>query len=303
MNTKNFADAVKQCSLPFVYYGERLNEEKCQKALKKIGVDSNVLAVIVSDALTGAEGIAILEDGIKFSLLNGSTGDISKIPKINGEFRDPLIIHNVSVKRPFLSSKLDVKMLIWNTSKNKPFYFQFSLTADNVTLGDETAAEELQKLLATLIEKTGTEFSDEQEKVKDPNEFDFVWWSIHTFISVNDSDIIIRKMKIDDETKIQTPKGDPITISRSAIDAIKNKRDFSTVPLLGGMALGTGLGLILFLFLGIIAFLVCFLLGTIIGILLSFPKTLFIYRKDGTRFKTVVDDKEEYERLVGVLFK
>ena len=304
MNTKNFADAVKQSSLPFVYFGERLNEEKCQKALKKIGVDTNVLAVIVSDGLLGTEGIAVLEDGIKFSLSSGSTGDISNKPKTNGEFRDQFIIHDiVFVKKPLLSSKLDVKMLIWDTSKNKSFYFQFSLTADNVTLEDATA-EELQKLLATLTEKTGTEFSEDEEKVKDPNKFDFVWGRIHTFIAVNDSNIIISKMKIDDETKIQTPKGDPITISRSAIEAIKNKRAFSTVPLLGGMAFGTGIGLILFLFLGIIAFLVCFLLGTIMGLILCFPKTMFIYRKDGAKFKTVVrGDEEEYERLFNVLFK
>jgi len=30
---------------------------------------------------------------------------------------------------------------------------------------------------------------------------------------------------------------------------------------------------------------------------------LFIYRKDGTKYKTVVDDEEEYERLFNVLFK
>lgn len=303
MNTKNFVEAVKQSSLPFVYSGERLNEEKCQKALKKIGVDTNVLAVIVSDGLTGAEGIAILEDGIKFSLSSGSTGDM-KIPKTKGEFRDQFIIHDiVSVKKPLLP-KLDVKMLIWNGSRKKSFYFQFSLFVDNVTL-EETIVEDFKKLLVALTEKTGTEYDDsaEQEKVKKPNEFDFVWGIpqvtsvTHTVIEVNDGNITIRKMKIDGKTNIQTPKREPITISRSAVDAVKIKRSFSVIPLLGGLAVGAFLGFF-------IATIIMLSLGLIGGLLFSFPKTLFIYRKDGTKFKTVVKGGEdEYERLIGVLFK
>jgi len=302
MNTKNFVDVAMQSSLPFVYFGERLNEEKCQKALKKIGVDSNVLAVIVSDGLTGAEGIAILEDGIKFSLSSGSTGDM-KIPKTKGEFRNQFIIHSVSVKKPLLP-KLDVTMLIWDGSKKKSYNFNFSLTADNVTLEKATAGE-LQNLLTTLIEKTGTEFSDEQEKAKNPNEFDFVWRNIHAIITVNDDNIIIRKMKIDEKTQIQTPKGEPITISRSAIDFIKIKRTFSVITLLAGMGCGFGIGLILFLLIfGTKVLIFFFLLGTFFGLVASFPKTLFIYRKDGTKFKTVVSGGEgEYDGLISVLFK
>jgi len=301
MNTQNFVDAVRQSSLPFVYSGERLNEEKCQKALKKIGVDANVLAAIVSDGLTGPEGIAVLEDGIKFSLSSGSTGDM-KIPKTKGEFRDQFIIHDiVSVKKPLLP-RLDVTMLVWDGFKKKPLYFNFSLAADDVTL-EEATAEELKNLLATLIEKTGTEFSYEQEKVENPNEFDFVWGIpqvtpvTHTIITVNDSNITIRKMKIDGKTNIQTPKGEPITISRSAVEAVKIKRSFSVIPLLAGLVFGAFLGFF-------IATLIMLSLGIIGGLIFSFPKTLFIYRKDGAKFKTVVKGGEkEYERLIGVLFK
>jgi hypothetical protein len=303
MNTKNFVDAVKQCSLPFVYYGEQLNDEKCQKALKKIGVDTNVLAVIVSDGLIGAEGIAVLEDGIKFSLSSGSTGDM-KIPKTKGEFRDQFIIHDiVSVKKPLLP-RLDVTMLVWDSFKKKPFYFNFSLTADNVTL-EEATAEELKKLLVTLIEKTGTEYdsSAEQEKAKKPNEFDFIWGIpnvtpvTHTIITVNDDNITIRKMKIDGKTNIQTPKGKLITISRSAVGSVKIRRSFSVIPLLAGLVFGAFLGFF-------IATLIMLSLGIICGLIFSFPKTLFIYRKDGTKYKTVVrGGEEEYERLFNFLFK
>ena len=313
MNTKNFADAVKQCSLPFVYYGERLNEEKCQKALKKIGADANVLAVFLG--LAGVEGIVIFDNGIKFF-----RGGFSK-----GEFQDQFIIHHVYVYVKKQSSSLDelhIKMLIWDISRKKSFYHKFSLSADNVDVHFEReTAEELHKLLATLTEKTGTEYDavSEEKKVKEPNVIDFVWQNIHAIIAINDSDIIIRKMKIDKKTKIQTPKGEPLTISRSVIDSIKIKRAFSLFAIRDGMELGVGCGGILLglglmtsvfvIFIGLIvlflkAILVCFILAIIGGLISSFPKTLFIYQKDGTIFKTVIrGGEEEYERVFNVLFK
>jgi hypothetical protein len=127
-------------------------------------------------------------------------------------------------------------------------------------------------------------------------------------------------MKIDKKTKIQTQKEEPITISRSSIDSIKFKRTFSLFAIRDGIGIGVGLGGILLglglmlLGLGIFfprlivflvkAIFVCFLLAIIGGLIASFPKTLFIYRKDGKIFKTVIrDGEEEYERVFNVLFK
>jgi hypothetical protein len=310
MDMRKIVEITGQSHLPFVYSGERLNEEKCQKALKKIGADTNVLAVIVSDALFGKEGIAVLENGIKFSLSSGSTGDM-KYPKIKGEYSfADFIIHDVSVKKGLLP-KFDVSMVLWDKKKNKSFTFQFGLVQDDFEF-EESMNGELESIFKCLTTKTGTEYvspsetgvsgdAGVQESEKKQNDFDFVWGSTHTTITVNDDTITIHKTKIDDKTKIQTSKGDPTTISRSAIDSFKIKRRFSPVPLLGGMAAGAAIGFIIFG--GIYAF----LLGTILGLIGSFPKTLVIYRKDGTKFKTVIsgdtDNTKEYNRLMNIVFK
>jgi hypothetical protein len=261
-----------------------------------------VLAVITANALIGMEGLAILKTGIKFSLSSGSTSDM-KMPKTKGDFDfDNFYIHDVSVKKGLLP-KLDVSMLIWDNGKRKSFTFQFGLTQDDVKL-DEAMKEELENILKCLVSKTGTEYDSEQPIGKKDNEFDFIYGvfgNLHTTVTVNQADIVIKKQKIDDKTKIQTPKGEPITISRPAIDSIKIKRGFSPVPLLSGMVLGAAVGFGIFG--GIILFLIC----TIIGSVASFPKTMIIYRKDGTRFKTVVsgdsDNQKEYERFINLIFK
>ena len=49
------------------------------------------------------------------------------------------------------------------------------------------------------------------------------------------------------------------------------------------------------------------LIFAILGLVLSFPKTMFIYRKDGTKFKTVISGDEEntkeYDRLMNIIFQ
>jgi hypothetical protein len=72
MDIEKFVETVNQNELPFVYSGNRLNDENCQKAINKIGLDQDVLAVIISHDLGGIGGMAILKTGIKFSISSGT---------------------------------------------------------------------------------------------------------------------------------------------------------------------------------------------------------------------------------------
>ena len=306
MDLEKLVEAVNQSKLPFVYSGERLNDEKCQQSLKKIGADTNSLAVITANAMIGMEGLAILKTGIKFSLFSGSTGDSFKVPKLKGEYAfSNFLIHevNVSLKSGLegIGNKFEVSMVIWDNGKKKPIDFRFGLSQDDVKL-DDAMKEELENILKCLVTKTGTEYdSVDQQVEKNENDFDFVWGSLHTTITVNDTNIVIKKQKIDAKTKIQTPKGDPVTIVRSAIGSVKIKRTFSYVPLLLCMAGGALIGFAL------IGGVITLLIFTIIGLVSSFPKTMFIYRKDGTKYKTVIsgDDSntKEYDRLMNIIFQ
>jgi hypothetical protein len=304
VDLNKFAEELKNVKLPFVYTGERLAEERCQKALKKIGVDTGALAVIVSSGLMGLECLAVLENGIKFSL--PSCGMLGSMPKPKGTFLfDEFVISSVSVKKPALP-KLDAEMIVWDLKKEKSYSFKFNvMPEDDVTL-DKEMADGLAGILKTLTSKTGTEYDDDetadgQKKEINPNDFDFVWGSTHTTITLQDDSIVIRKAKIDEKTKIQTLKKGPVTISRSAIGSVKMKRRFSPVPLLTGIGLGAAFGFL------IIGGLIAVLLGAIIGLIFSFPKTMVIYRKDGTKYRTVISgdplNKSAYERFMNVIFK
>jgi hypothetical protein len=304
VDLNKFTEELKNVELPFVYTGERLAEERCQKALKKIGVDTGALAVIVSSGLIGVEGLAVVDNGIKFGISNDMSG---RLPKTKGTFLfDEFVINDVSVKKPPVLPKLDVEMIIWDVSKQKSFSFKFNvIPEDDVTL-DKEMAEGLAKILKTLTSKTGTEYGDNetadgQKKEINPNDFDFVWGSTHTTITLQDDSIVIRKAKIDEKTKIQTLKKDPVTIARSAIGSVKLKRRFSPVPLLTGISVGAAFGFI------IIGGPFAVLLGAIIGLVFSFPKTMVIYRKDGTKYRTVISgdwaNQSAYERFMNVIFK
>jgi len=310
MDIAKFIETVNQNELPFVYSGNRLNDENCLKALKKIGLDQDVLAVITSSELSGIDGMAILKTGIKFSLASGIIEGIMNMPKSKGEYAfSDFVISNVSIKRGLLYL-FKVSMTIWDNQKNKSFVFSFTISPDKNLKIEDTMKDKLLNIFNSLITKTGTEYVSPSEagknvdesvqNIKSENEFDFKWLSTHTTITVNDDAITIKKQKVDEKTKIQTPKGKPVTISRSAIGLIKIKRKFSPLPLFFGI----GLGIVIFLLIGIIHVVPVF---AIIGLLFSFPKVMLIYRKDGATFKAVISTEEEnekeYEKFVNVIFR
>jgi hypothetical protein len=310
MDVAKFIETVNQNELPFVCSGNRLNEEKCQKALNKIGIDKDVLVVITSDALGGIEGMAISKTGINFLLSFGTIEGIIDMPKSKGEYAfSDFVISNVSVKRGLLEL-FKVSMTMWDNQKKKSFVFSFAISPDKNLQYEDTMNDKLANILNSLITKTGTEYvspskagtSDHKsvQGIKNENEFDFKWLSTHTTITVNDDSIIIKKQKVDEKTLIQTPKGQPVTISRSAIGFIRIKRTFSPLPLFLGVVSGIGIALL-------IGLLVLFPIFLIFGLLFSFPKALFIYRKDGATFKAVISTEEEnakeYDSFINVIFK
>jgi len=146
-----------------------------------------------------------------------------------------------------------------------------------------------------------TKTTEGQEVVKNPNEFVFekiqLGSNLRTTITVNDENIVIRKVKINDEKKTETPKGEA-TINRSAIASIKIKRTFSIIPVLAGIVLGSFIGFVLFG--GVITLLIV----TGLSFYFAFPKMMVIVRKDGTKYKTTMSyDEAEYERFINVIFK
>jgi len=141
-----------------------------------------------------------------------------------------------------------------------------------------------------------------QEAVKKPNEFVFekiqLGSTLRTTITVNDENIVIRKVKINDEKKTETPKGEPVTINRSAIESVKIKRSFSIAPVLAGIILGSVIG---FVFIGGV---ITLLIVTAFFLYFAFPKKMTILRKDGTKYKTTMSyDEVEYERFINFIFK
>jgi len=308
--TKNFVDAVAKSELPFIYYGDKLNDAKCQKVLKKIKHEGNLLCVFICEALMGNDGMAITDKGVYFALFSGGMGQL-KTPKLKGSFPfDKFIIHSVSVQKAVLP-KFDIEWVIWDIEKKKSDTFYFAFPEDASIIND-SSVDELENIFKTLVSTTGTEFvpkqtiettgeSGDKTNIEDPNKFSFVWGvlsNIHTIITVDDEKLVIEKLKVDNKTNIQTPKGSAITINRAALDSIKLKRSFSPSALLGAVCAGALIGFIL------IGGIITLLLFAIVGFILSFPKTMFINRKDGTKYKTVIKgDESEYERLINTIFK
>jgi len=147
-----------------------------------------------------------------------------------------------------------------------------------------------------------TKATEGQEVAKNPNEFVFeklqLGSNLRTTITVNDENIVIRKVKINDEKKTETPKGEPVTINRSAIASVKIKRTFSIIPVLAGIILGSFIG---FVFIGGV---ITLLIVTALSFYFAFPKMMIILRKDGTKYKTTMHYGEaEYERFINVIFK
>jgi hypothetical protein len=312
MEKKGFLEVLRKTDLPFVFSGEKLNDETCKKALKKIGAESGVLALFMSDVFTGKAGIAITETGIMFS---GSNTLVNGNPKPKGSFPfSEFLVHNVEVKPATLTPKLIITLTLYNKVKQKGLTFEYHLIRENLPKDDATITE-LTNIFKGLVTKTGTEYvapaetsagSNKTDFVKpvinkNPNDYDFEYGDVHTIITLNDDNIVIKKLKIDDKTKIQTPKGSPVTISRAAIGSVKIGRTFSYLPLAGCVAAGILVGFVIF------GGIVTVLISAVIGFVLSFPKAMVICRKDGTKYKTIIrgneENSKEYERLMNVIFK
>jgi hypothetical protein len=312
MDTANFVEAVRKSGLPFVYSGERLNDENCQKALKKMGVEGTVLGAIVGGAVMGDESLAVTEKGIWYAL--------GTIPKSKGTwFFDKSIIHEViAVKKGIvleIFSTFEIELLLWNIEKSKSSTFKFNLNIPNLDFKD-SMVQGLEDILKTLTSKTGTEYvspldtpaieSQQTQAVeKDPNNFDFEYGDFHTFITLEGDAVVIKEFKVDEKTKIQTLKKDPVTIPRSAIASVKSGRspNIHTIRFaVGGILLFFGLGIQIHFALGFLALLIC-----IAFINLLTPGTLIIIRKDGAKFTTRLYGKAkknpEYERFVNAIFK
>jgi hypothetical protein len=312
MEKKKFVELVGKTDLPFLFSGERLNDETCKKCLKKIGAESGVLAFVMSDALIGKAGIAITETGIIFS---GDGGAVNGRPRIKGSFPfSDFLVHNVKIKPVALLPKFIIILTLYDNTKQKGLTFEYHLVWENLQK-DDAAVTGLTNIFKCLVTKTGSEYISPEETAagnsqvdsakpvisKNPNDYDFEYGNVHTIITVNDDNIIIKKLKIDEKTKIQTPKGPPVTISRTAIGSVKIGRAFSHLPLLGCIAAGILVGFIIY------GGPVTVLVSAVIGLVLSFPKAMVIRRKDGTKYKTIIRGSEEnvkeYERLMNVIFK
>ena len=313
MDTINFLDAISKSSLPFIYFGDKLKDEKCQKVINKIKPDGKVLAVFLSGGKFVTEAFIITEKGFFFSLSKGNINIV--IPKKKGSFLfDEFILHNATVKKTFLND-YNIEFILWDIKKKKSLTYEFQLI-ETYSEEENKSCDELLGLFQTLMSKTGTEYvspddikntSDlpDQPIEDDPNTFKFLWHNLwmnyHTIITLKDDLITINSYKFDDKTKIQTPKGMPVTIAKSAIASVKKGRAFSPVSLVGGILIGFVVGFIGFGGIFTVA------IFTIISLLLAFPKKVTINRKDGTKFKTRFQGNEEdnknYERFINEIFK
>ncbi|MDR0474133.1 MAG: hypothetical protein LBH43_10740 [Treponema sp.] len=318
MDTANFIETIGKSDLPFMYSGEKLNDEKCRKALKKIGGEGTVLGVIAGNALMGLEGLAVTEKGIWYALSSISTGDMGVPIKTKGVWLfNKIIIHKVvTVKKTPILPSFEVELLLWDTEKRKSFTIKFKLVEDNLEFKD-SMVQELESIFTTLTSKTGTEYvvPDDTQKAegqasqafeKDPNTFDFEYGDFHTVVTLKDDAVGIKNFKIDDKTKIQTPKGNPVTIPLSAIASIQNGRSFSPSMFLKGIGAGLGLFISIGLLIWPVVGFILFLFFTLLGFFLAFPGTLIIIRKDGTKFTTRfygnAKSDPEYERFVNTMF-
>jgi hypothetical protein len=146
-------EELKNVELPFLYTGERLNEEKCQKALKKIGAaNDKVLSVLVGDSVVSPEGIAIIEGGVKFSLFSGSSGNM-KFPKIKGEFSfEELRNRTVSIEKKMLPSGFKVTMKKRDIEDGKNLTFRFNLNEEDLKI-DDVMIENLRKFFDIITQK------------------------------------------------------------------------------------------------------------------------------------------------------
>jgi hypothetical protein len=313
MDIAKFSELVEKTFLPFIYCNEKLNDNKCQNILRKVNPDGSVLAVILEDGF-GNHGLVITEKGIWFSVTKGKIYIV--IPKNKGAYLfNDFILHGVSVKKTLLGN-YDIEFVFWDKNKNKSFEFQFELNesyADN----DKTSCKELSAIFESLISKTGKEYvspSDaqtiegqpSQPAEKEPNTFDFEYSNFHTVVTLKEDAVDIKNFKVDEKTKIQTPKGNPVTIPLSSIASIQNGRSFSISTLIkfigGGLLLFFWLLFLIHFVVGFIAFLI----SVFIGFCLAFPGTLIIIRKDGTKFTTrfygKAKNNPEYERFVNKIF-
>ncbi len=128
MDIKNFIEAVRKTELPFVYHGEKLNDEKCQNVLTKVNPEGTILGVILCDGLSGSGGLAVTDKGVWFSL---GTGVMDGFPKVKGSFPfRNFIIHSVSVKKGLLP-KFDIEWSVWNIEKKKSAKFTFALPEED----------------------------------------------------------------------------------------------------------------------------------------------------------------------------
>jgi hypothetical protein len=312
MENKKFMELLKKTNLPFLFSGERLNDETCKKVLKKMGAESGVLALVMSDAIVGKAGIAITETGIVFS---GTGGAVNDKPRTKGSFPfNQFLVHNVEVKAASLLPKFIITLTLYDNVKQKGLSFEYHLTWENLQKDDATITG-LTNLFKCLVTKTGTEYVSPAETAsgnnkaesakpaikKNSNEYDFEYGDVHTIITVNDDNIVIKRLKIDEKTKIQAPKGPSVTISRAAIGSIKMGRTFSHLPLAGCVAAGILVGFLIF------GGILTVLASAVIGFVLSFPKAMVIRRKDNTTYKTILSGDEEnvkeYERFINVIFK
>jgi hypothetical protein len=297
MDLSKFIDAIEKSGLPFVYGGSKLNDEKCQKVIKQVNGEGTVLGAIVGVV---EEGLVITEKGIWFS------------SKKRFPF-DSFILHSVSVtkRKGSVMPCFDLEFVMFDLQKAKSFIFKFTLVEPDLQI-EESVLQEFNELLNTLVSETGTEYTEITDETylqvteQDPNTFDFVWerifpkGDIHTIITLKEDSVTVTKLKIDDKTKIQTPEGTPVTISRSAIASVKKGRGFSPLSILGAFLVGIGFGFLIF---GGIFAVIFF---TIIGFLGAFPKLLIIGRKDRTKYKTRfygsdINDRN-YERFINVFY-
>ncbi len=310
MDTIHFVEAARNSKLPFVYCDENLNDEKCQKALKKIGADGIVLGAILGNPLLH-EGLAITEKGIWFAFASGVTNIV--IRKAKGVFLfDDFLLHNVSVKKKLLGD-FDIELTLWDVKKRKSLTFEFELVVDN-SISGSYSPEDVTDILMTLSSKTGTEYVSPEENNNadavasdedDSNTFDFIWrnlWSSkRTIIILKNDSLVISKYRFDDKTKIQVEIGTPITISYSAIAFVKKGRAFSPITVFGGIGMGILVG-----FFGI-GGLITVLIFTILSLFMAFPRKLVIKRKDGTKFSTRLDgrieNRKNYERFMNVIYQ
>jgi hypothetical protein len=166
MDTSKFIEAVEKARLPFVYGGSKLNDEKCQKVLKKTGGEGAVLGVIVANALIGLEGLVVTEKGIWFSLSSGVTGGMN-IPKRKGAFPfDSFVLNSVTVKKGLLP-KFDVEFVMIDLKKEKSFTFKFGLVEEGLNF-EETMSNELEELFNTFVSETNTENTESTDETSSP---------------------------------------------------------------------------------------------------------------------------------------